>query len=61
MHVAKPYTLIAADPKLTGLAFEGIRNICLIQFHYDMKIRELATWVADSIAVIMSKNHEACK
>lgn len=52
---------MAADPRLAGLAFEGIRNICLIQFHYDMKIRELASWLADSIAAIMAKNHEVCK
>lgn len=61
MHIAKPYTSMAADPRIAVLAFEGIKNICLIQFHYDMKIRELAAWLADSIAVIMTKGHEACK
>ncbi len=39
LHIVKPYSQLAVDPKLSALAFEGISNICLIQFHYDMKIR----------------------
>jgi hypothetical protein len=52
---------MTADPRLTALAFEGISNICLIQFHYDMKIRELATWLAESISAIMVKNDPQCR
>lgn len=46
LHIVKPYTMLSADPKQTRLAFDGLSNICLIQFNYDMKIRELASWLS---------------
>lgn len=61
LHIAKPYSQLAADSSFSALALEGIANICLIQFHYDMKIRELATWLADSIAKIVSGADPLCK
>ena len=55
LHIARPYTLLTKDARYASLAFQGIGDICLIQFHYDMKIRELNSWLAESIAALMAK------
>ena len=61
LHIARPYTLLTADPRFCALAFEGIANICLIQFNYDMKIREFTSWLTESISALVAKDDSSCK
>lgn len=61
LHIAKPYTGLTTDASYSNLAFEGIQNICMIQFNYDMKIRELAGWIAENASNILNKNDPLCK
>lgn len=61
LHIVKPYTELICDYKTGKDAFEGIQNICKIYFTYDMKIRELTTWLAKGIARIMQENNTGCR
>lgn len=53
LHIVKPYTELLPTPH-AATAFEGLRNVCLIFFNYDMKIRELTAWLAKGIAELVA-------
>jgi hypothetical protein len=53
LHIVKPYTELLPTPH-AHVAFEGLRNVCLIFFNYDMKIRELTAWLAKGIAELVA-------
>ena len=61
LHVVKPYASLTADPRHCQLAFQGLQHICHIHFHYDMKIRELPTWLARSITRIIEGKNNECR
>ena len=61
LHVVKPYVGLITDSKYSQLAFAGLTHVCLIQFNYDMKIRELPEWLAKGIVKIIEHKNNECR
>jgi hypothetical protein len=49
LHIVKSYTKLIADVEFSKLALEGLIRVFSIYFNYDMKIREISQWLAQSI------------
>ena len=59
-HIVRPCIELAGHPLYSKLSFSAIKSICLIYFQYDMKIRELNSWLVSIIASIEQENNQGC-
>jgi hypothetical protein len=47
IHIVKTYTKFLVNNIFSKGALSGIKNIYLIYFNFDMKIRELSQWMCE--------------